>query len=689
MIDQSIPTSTILTKNQSQLSTNDMNNVNNATTNNNNNSQKMRPKLYKIKRELDNYYFLCLDHKEISNLFYDYYMEFTPSTIKKTFLCLFPLNRFFRLFLIHCLFYHSIWWLSNSTSNNLAINYSMINPNLFTILVYFNFHDLLITHFLIRLILFNLIKSFNIISLGKLKQMLNLFEFLIYFLVELYVFYTLRNHTVGFICLIMVPHLFFIFYHKFDINITLFNVNLLSNQPYKPNLNIELNHQTDNFTDNNNISYNNNNNNNNSNNNNQTKSGTNQLIYTDCSNMSLSSFLNQSIPGTLVTQLDHTNSNNSNNNIKPIKQYANNKLSKQTSIKPSKVDNQQSMSLIRKFLNLTIIKKPLDFIKYLFRSIWQYIHSTFFKSCSIMILKRNIFVVSVNSTSQSSTVTNIGIYSSQNSSSAVSASANANDQQSIFQHYDLYLNSNLQHKCQKDGINLREETEIFKCDYNNRLREIVINTIESVYFNFFITRICVPAQLNVRETEYYLYLISSLLCTFVSFWLYFIPLSFIISLNRNSEHLGRWRLIDDASELEIKQQLDSNNQPLSIILPVGVTLWMNSKIYYHGDKVYYMGKLYKCESTYCSSVPGNKTHDKFYRMFSNPIKMISCLLVMKLVNLTLLIAYGFINRRWYSIITNIVELLSNCHTFFMLLRDFFIMNKRNSKKTAVKEDKID
>ena len=52
-------------------------------------SLKLRPKVYKIKRELDEYYFLCMDHREILTIFYDYYMESSPMFIKKSFCVLF------------------------------------------------------------------------------------------------------------------------------------------------------------------------------------------------------------------------------------------------------------------------------------------------------------------------------------------------------------------------------------------------------------------------------------------------------------------------------------------------------------------------------------------------------------------------------------------------------------------------
>ena len=85
-----------------------------------NSGPQNRPKLYKIKKDMDAYYFLCLDHREILTIFYDYYMDFKPSTMRKIFTTLFQVNKLVKLLLVYFLFYHTVWWANNSTSNNLA-----------------------------------------------------------------------------------------------------------------------------------------------------------------------------------------------------------------------------------------------------------------------------------------------------------------------------------------------------------------------------------------------------------------------------------------------------------------------------------------------------------------------------------------------------------------------------------------
>jgi len=90
-------------------------------------------------------------------------------------------------------------------------------------------------------------------------------------------------------------------------------------------------------------------------------------------------------------------------------------------------------------------------------------------------------------------------------------------------------NNNLfiQHKCQNDAYNLRSETAYLTFEFKSRLKLIAMKTFESIYFTFVIGRICVPVSVNIRESEYIVYFITATSNTLISYWLYYIPLSFL------------------------------------------------------------------------------------------------------------------------------------------------------------------
>ena len=179
----------------------------------------------------DSYYYLCLNHKQILTAFYDYYMEFTPQAVKKIFKLMFSLNKIFRLLLLYCLFYHTIWWLPNSTSKNLAINYSNIDPIIFVVLLYYNF-CVLINNFLLRLIFSPLLKC--VVSVNRVRLWLDTCEIFIHILINLFVFCYLKNYFESdYVIFIMSPHFFLIMCSMFDISITLNNYELFTNRTGK------------------------------------------------------------------------------------------------------------------------------------------------------------------------------------------------------------------------------------------------------------------------------------------------------------------------------------------------------------------------------------------------------------------------------------------------------------------------
>jgi hypothetical protein len=239
----------------------------------------------------------------------------------------------------------------------------------------------------------------------------------------------------------------------------------------------------------------------------------------------------------------------------------------------------------------------------------------------------------------------------------------------------------MSHRCEKNANTLRDETDMLRFEFNSRLTEICIRTVESVYINFVLTRLCLPAHLNVREGDYVLYFSSSFVCSFLAFWVYHMPLSFLLTLSRNAEHLGEWTLESVKSK---ESAVTGNDQPLTAS---SACKWLHTRVYYKDERVVYFGKIYRVSSTCTAAVPNNKKYRKFFRFFSNPFRIVCMLLMLKLANLAMLATYTAFNKRWYSILTNLVEILFNCHTFFIIFRDFFLFisnkdNMRNLKYTA-------
>ena len=101
--------------------------------------------------------------------------------------------------------------------------------------------------------------------------------------------------------------------------------------------------------------------------------------------------------------------------------------------------------------------------------------------------------------------------------------------------------------------------------------------------------------------------------------------------------------------------------------------WLNYKSYLMGEHVTYMGHTYQSKTNHCVAEPTSKTHKIFYWLFSHPFQIVTLLLLLKIWCFIIMISLTYINRRWYTTVINIMELLLNSHSFFILCRDFFIL----------------
>lgn len=611
------------------------------------NSKTARQKFYQVQNDLENYDLLCLSHKEILSGIYDFYMDFSPSVIRKIYLFIFNSNKLFRQILVNFLFYHSIWWSSNSITNNLAINYSLINPYLFCIILYLNYYEFIINQILLRYVLFYTIKSLHLINQNSLRYLLNQIETFLYFTICIAIFIYIKfclNFSINIIVLFLGPHLFFMFYNHFDINVTILNYCLLTNELVKP-----ANEQYVKDPEA------------------KTERAKNLFLYTDCSNMSIDDYLNSKINACSILS-KKAESNLASNEPKSIRQS----FCRGKNLPKSKLNRWFLLDKAQNFFLFFFKFFKLNFKKFAFKiKSWKQVIRSIPRTSKVKISKRNSFIFSLNG--------------------AVGSSPSLNTLN--FNNFLLNINLinltriyNVNHKCQKDATSLREETELLHFEFTTRLKECLMRSIESIYFIFIPTRLCVPMNLNVRNVEYYIYLILSIISTFISFFTYYIPTSFIISLNRNAEHLGKW---SREEKLEIKDTKSENfSFSKTNVSFQPVNKWISSKIYFKNAKVNYVGNIFQARTVSCVAIPGNKKHKSFYRLFSSPIKIFTLMLFFQAVFITLLVILVLLNRRWYSILINIFELLFNSHTIFIVFRDFFIFLFQKKCLTNISNDII-
>jgi hypothetical protein len=205
----------------------------------NSNMSLYRQKLYKLKASFEKYEIVESNHNQITECnnadtcYFDHYLEYGPGEIKRLFQMCFFFNRIFMLALIYCVLYNTVWWFDHNyklttksaTFISLAINYTMIDYTLLLIIVYINFHDLIVDTLLLRILLFNILKSLHITSTIKLKSVLNHFDALLKLIMICTFFFYFKYslmYSALFSCFILLPHILCIIYFNYDYEISLF-----------------------------------------------------------------------------------------------------------------------------------------------------------------------------------------------------------------------------------------------------------------------------------------------------------------------------------------------------------------------------------------------------------------------------------------------------------------------------------
>jgi hypothetical protein len=147
-------------------------------------------------------------------------------------------------------------------------------------------------------------------------------------------------------------------------------------------------------------------------------------------------------------------------------------------------------------------------------------------------------------------------------------------------------------------------------------------------------------------------------------------MSSLISLNRNAEHLGEWKeYFVDNSHFEKTTTTVQNDDSSSS----NICCWFDTKFYFKGDSISFMGKYYRVESKFCISIPDYRLHKRFYNYFIDPFRIITMLAVLKLSCIVLLGLVTYYEAKWYNIAVNMLYVIFNFHILYIITRDWIIL----------------
>jgi hypothetical protein len=583
-----------------------------------------RPKLYKIRQHLDDYYDVCLEHKnqELTRI-YEFYMDIELSSVHRFQHVIAQLNKFFKLFNVYCLFYHSIWWQNTKFDVTLSfLNFDQIDRFLLLTLIYFNFGELFVRELLLRSLAFGFFKWLDWFAANTLKLLLDWSELCIYAFIELLIYSQFkheRKYSNMRIVVLLVPHLLVLFLNNFVVHLRFLNVDLLSNlyQPSTKQSHSKKQQQAEALILLKETSTSANNGN--------------KLVYEDCSNISIDKYLNPSVP-----QVPHLTSAQSQTTATYNKSKIKNKRNSDTLFATSwsLIAKLKAMFFKCVYLLTTLkaYKRTLKIARLVFNTI-SLQASRIGKSSAFLLRKRSMFH-SIPSTASFVT------------SSFSNCTADSNSEQSP-------SNNRIQHRCHNNSAGIRDECELLTNEYNWRLRTVLLHTFDVIYTNFFLVYFCLNHEtINIRLVEFLTYLLASVLNVYLNSLTWHMPHWFYATLSRNAKHMGKWR--------HIKQQMSKLDK------------WNVSKIYCQGDQVTHMGQAYQVESKFCSSEPGNFKQAKFYTSFIDAHFISARHLLMLNMFFCFMLIYLLYNQRWYAILAVFLELALNTHLIYIIYRDFFL-----------------
>ncbi|KDR22636.1 hypothetical protein L798_12768 [Zootermopsis nevadensis] len=225
------------------------------------------------------------------------------------------------------------------------------------------------------------------------------------------------------------------------------------------------------------------------------------------------------------------------------------------------------------------------------------------------------------------------------------------------------------HNCSMSPQAIREEVEVLKTDFNNRMKQILFSSVLNAYYAGFVP--CCFAQSFLYYDVYWAtqHLAFVWVGCFTMYIVHCYPAKYCDVLHRAALHLGRWVRID--------------GRPSHI----PAHMWAHSTLWHQGAFVKHCRELYKAEGISNAAEPGNQTHARFYAVFNNPSVFLSSLwgLQLSLVIIQILILAS--SSEWYHVVSLALLLFANYYTLFKLSRDYLICWKVYKAEQMI-QDKI-
>uniref|UniRef100_T1IUB5 Transmembrane protein 39A n=1 Tax=Strigamia maritima TaxID=126957 RepID=T1IUB5_STRMM len=255
------------------------------------------------------------------------------------------------------------------------------------------------------------------------------------------------------------------------------------------------------------------------------------------------------------------------------------------------------------------------------------------------------------------------------------------------QNVDHNQNQQLRHVCYLTADAVRDEVELLKTNFNDRLKSVLFNSLLSAYYSAFIPCCFAQSVLLYDVSWVTQHLGFTWFSCFMLHLLHAYPPYYCDILHRSALHLGRW------------QKLESRN------LHIPYLPWSESSLWHQGALVKQSKELFRAEGLINAAEPGNSSHSRFYvgqivrnlnilliklifffkAFFINPSTCLCCLLGLQVTLVVVQLYLLFWSSEWNRIISIALLLFCNYYTLFKLCRDCLVLWKIYKAEQLIQE----
>lgn len=214
------------------------------------------------------------------------------------------------------------------------------------------------------------------------------------------------------------------------------------------------------------------------------------------------------------------------------------------------------------------------------------------------------------------------------------------------------------HWCSDNAIDLRNETNCLRSEFNHRLRFVLLSSFITFYYVSII-------PLAFCDTKYIYFdlailipygciiLLSSIMLNAVRYF----PLELLTVFHRNGQHLGNWTCLENYNSTHPTNWDEKSPQS-----------------YEPNSIVRHKRQFYRSSAKFWSvAEPGNVCHSRFAVLFSRPFMFSSVLCCIQIILLFTQVLQLLFDRRWFVHFTQMIVFLFNTYSLRSTIRDMYLL----------------